>query len=96
MKVIKRNGSEVDFDVQKIVIAITKADEAGIRWQYRRSANGFTDARAFHMAAGGARGMGIATPTRYIHCAVNTVCKSDIDAVLQMARLYVKECADNA
>jgi len=31
MKVIKRNGSEVDFDVQKIVIAITKADEAGIR-----------------------------------------------------------------
>ena len=31
MKVIKRNGSEVDFDVQKIIVAITKADEAGIR-----------------------------------------------------------------
>ena len=75
---------------------LKRADAEDIRWQYRRSSNGFTDARAFHMAAGGARGMGIATPTRYIHCAVNTVCKSDIESVLQMARLYVKECADNA
>lgn len=31
MRVIKRNGSEVDFDVKKIIIAITKADEAGVR-----------------------------------------------------------------
>ncbi len=75
---------------------LKKADEAGIQWQYRRSSNGFTDARAFHMASAGARGMGIATPTRYIHSAVNTVCKCDIESVLQMARLYVKECADNA
>ena len=31
MKVIKRNGSEVDFDVQKIIVAIRKASNAGIR-----------------------------------------------------------------
>lgn len=31
MKVIKRNGSEVDFDIQKIMIAIAKANNAGIR-----------------------------------------------------------------
>lgn len=31
MKVIKRNGSEVDFDVDKIVKAITKANNAGMR-----------------------------------------------------------------
>ena len=30
MKVIKRNGSEVDFDVDKIIIAISKANNAGI------------------------------------------------------------------
>ena len=30
MKVIKRNGSEVDFDVEKIIIAISKANNAGI------------------------------------------------------------------
>ena len=80
-----------------LINAITaKADAEGIRWQYRRSANGFTDARALHIAAAGARGMGIATPTRYIHCAVNVVCKCDIESVLQMARLFVKECSDNA
>ncbi len=29
MKIIKRNGSEVDFDISKIAAAITKANEAG-------------------------------------------------------------------
>jgi transcriptional regulator NrdR family protein len=28
MKIIKRNGSEADFDINKIVLAITKANEA--------------------------------------------------------------------
>ena len=28
MKVIKRNGSEVDFDITKIIAAITKANES--------------------------------------------------------------------
>lgn len=31
MKVIKRNGSEVDFDVEKIIAAISKANAAGVR-----------------------------------------------------------------
>ena len=30
MKVIKRNGSEVDFDVNKIIAAITKANNSGM------------------------------------------------------------------
>ena len=30
MKVIKRNGSEVDFDSSKIIVAITKANEASL------------------------------------------------------------------
>lgn len=28
MKIIKRNGSEADFDVQKIIVAIGKANQA--------------------------------------------------------------------
>ncbi|MBQ1271693.1 MAG: M42 family peptidase [Clostridia bacterium] len=80
-----------------LIDAMTKrATEEGIKWQYRRSSNGFTDARAFHSAAAGAKGMGIAVPTRYIHSAVNVAYKPDIEAVLRMARLYVKECSDNA
>ena len=31
MKVIKRNGSEVDFDIRKIVAAVAKANKAAIR-----------------------------------------------------------------
>ncbi len=31
MKVIKRNGSEVDFDLNKIIMAITKANKAAIK-----------------------------------------------------------------
>ena len=30
MKVIKRNGSEVEFDKNKIIVAITKANEANV------------------------------------------------------------------
>lgn len=30
MKVIKRNGSEVEFDIEKIITAMTKANDAGI------------------------------------------------------------------
>ena len=28
MKIIKRNGSEVDFDLNKIIVAVTKANSA--------------------------------------------------------------------
>ncbi|MEE0898113.1 MAG: ATP cone domain-containing protein, partial [Acutalibacteraceae bacterium] len=28
MKIIKRSGAEVDFDAQKIVVAVTKANES--------------------------------------------------------------------
>ena len=31
MKVIKRNGSEVDFDIDKIQAAVTKANKAAVR-----------------------------------------------------------------
>ena len=30
MKIIKRNGAEVVFDIDKIIMAVTKANEAGI------------------------------------------------------------------
>lgn len=79
-----------------LIRAITqKADQEGIKWQYRRSANGSTDAGAFHLSATGAIGMGIATPTRYIHCACNVAYKPDIAEVLKMARLFIKEADKN-
>ncbi len=37
MKVIKRNGSEVDFDLVKIINAITKANQAAVREELTRA-----------------------------------------------------------
>ncbi len=37
MKVIKRNGSEVDFDLEKIVNAISKANKAAVREELTRA-----------------------------------------------------------
>ena len=86
---IMDKGSVYSRDLLRHFTAL--ADKEGIKWQYRRSANGSTDARGFHSAGSGGKGMGIATPTRYIHCACNVVYKPDIEAVYKMAELFVKE-----
>ena len=68
-----------------------KADEAGIRWQYRASMNGSTDAGVMHQAGEGAQVFGLAAPVRYIHSASNVLHWPDAEEVLKMARLVVKE-----
>ncbi|MEA5039546.1 MAG: M42 family peptidase [Clostridiaceae bacterium] len=70
------------------------ADEEGIRWQYRASANGGTDARVAAAAAEGGIAFGIASPTRYIHCACNVVYLPDVDEVLKLAALVIKEAGE--
>lgn len=70
------------------------ADEAGIRWQYRASANGGTDARVAAAAAEGALAFGIAAPTRYIHCACNVVYLPDVEEVLKLTALVIKEAGE--
>lgn len=76
---------------QKVLKA---ADEAGIRWQYRASANGGTDARVAAAAAEGAIAFGIAAPTRYIHCACNVVYLPDTEEVLKLAAVVIKEAGE--
>jgi len=67
------------------------ADKAGIRWQYRQSGNGGTDAGSIQIAAHGALAFGLAAPVRYIHCACNVVYMPDLDEVLNMANLFIEE-----
>ncbi len=82
---------------RSVIDRVTKrADEEGIRWQYRRSGNGGTDSGSLHLAAAGATGLNLSSPTRYIHCACNVVYEPDLDEMLKLARLFVKECNDNA
>ncbi len=76
--------------------AITeKADQQGVRWQYRKSANGGTDAGSIHKANAGCAAFGLSAPTRYIHCACNMVHLPDVEEVLKMARIFIKETGEN-
>lgn len=70
---------------------LQKADKAGIKWQYRRSGTGGTDVGAVHIAKDGCLGFGLATPTRYIHSAVNVLYWPDAEELLKMAKLFIKE-----
>lgn len=73
-----------------------KADAEGIRWHYRASQNGSTDAGTIHQTGVGALAFGIAAPVRYIHSAVNVLYTPDFDELLKLARLFVKEAKLNA
>ncbi len=72
-----------------------EADRQGVRWQYRKSANGGTDAGKMHLANAGCKAFGLAAPTRYIHCACNTVHLPDVEEVVKMAHIFIKETGEN-
>ncbi len=72
-----------------------EADRQGVRWQYRKSANGGTDAGSIHKANAGCLAFGLAAPTRYIHCACNMVHLPDVEEVEKMARIFIQETGEN-
>lgn len=90
---IMDKGTVYDRELYRQITA--EADRQGVRWQYRKSANGGTDAGSMHKANAGARAFGLAAPTRYIHCACNVVHLPDVDEVVKMARIFIKETGEN-
>ena len=48
-----------------------------------------------HKANAGARAFGLAAPTRYIHCACNVVHLPDVEEVVKMAHIFIKETGEN-
>lgn len=70
------------------------ATREGVKWQYRASLNGATDASRLHLANEGCRAFGISNPTRYIHCACNVAYWPDCEEVLKLARLFIKETGE--
>jgi len=73
-------------DLRRKILA--EADTLGIKWQYRKSANGGTDAGVLHTAGSGALAFGLATPTRYIHCAMNVLHLPDMEELFKLAMLF--------
>ncbi len=76
---------------EKILAA---ADAQGVKWQYRKSANGGTDARVGTTAGSAALAFGLAAPVRYIHCACNVAYLPDLEEVRKLAQIVIEEAGE--
>ncbi len=73
---------------------LAEADAQGVKWQYRKSANGGTDARVGTTCGSAAIAFGLAAPVRYIHCACNVAYLPDLEEVRKLAEIVIKEAGE--
>ena len=73
---------------------LAEADAQGVKWQYRKSANGGTDARVGTTAGSAAIAFGLAAPVRYIHCACNVAYLPDLEEVRKLAEIVIEEAGE--
>lgn len=85
-------GAIYDRDFREKVLK--KADEQGVKWQYRKSKNGSTDAEKHIEAGVGAIAFGLSAPVRYIHCACNVAYLPDVEEVKKLASIVIKEAGE--
>lgn len=70
------------------------AEENGLPWQMKHYLSGGTDAQAVQRTKAGVRVTGISAAVRYLH-APNSVCScSDAEQVLALARLLIRDMAE--
>lgn len=70
---------------------LKKADEEGIKWQYKTAGTGANDNGAIHIAKDGCMAFGLSAPLRYIHSAANVLYWPDAEEMFKMAKLFIKE-----
>ena len=73
---------------------LAEADAQGVKWQYRKSANGGTDAEVSTTAGPAALAFGLSAPVRYIHCACNVAYLPDLEEVKKLARIVIEEAGE--
>ncbi len=73
---------------------LAEADAQGVKWQYRKSANGGTDACVSTTGGSAALAFGLSAPVRYIHCACNVAYLPDLEEVRKLAKIVVKEAGE--
>lgn len=69
----------------------TAADKNGIHWQTKQMIAGGTDAARIHLTREGIPTIAVAAPVRYIHSPSCVTSIEDMNEVLKMARLFLKE-----
>lgn len=73
------------YDKSLVDLAVSVADEKGIKWQFKNVIAGGNEAGVYQRAASGARVLAISAPARYIHSASNVIAMSDMEAVAALA-----------
>lgn len=70
------------------------AEENGLSWQMKHYLSGGTDAKSIQGLKAGVRVTGISTAVRYLH-APNSVCSQrDVEQMLVLARLFIRDLAE--
>ncbi len=76
--------------LKKYVNSIVKvAEKNNIKYQFRRTGMGGTDAANFHGSHGGTPVIGISVPCRYIHSPVSIMDKRDYEAMKLLVEKYI-------
>lgn len=83
------NGTIYDKELYGILTGL--ANKRGIRWQTKNVVAGGTDAGAFQRSRAGVKTAGIAAPVRNLHSPSCVGKYSDMEAVLELARLFLAE-----
>ena len=82
-------GTIVNNDLYKKLFEMAKS--AGIPVQYKCSTAGGNDAGRVHLTAGGIKTATVSIPCRYIHSAASLASLSDLNAVYELANLFLKK-----
>ncbi len=70
------------------------AEQHQIPWQTKHMVAGGTDAATIHKSRAGVQVCGIAAPVRYIHSPVSVAAVADMEAVLTLSRIFLKEIGE--
>lgn len=80
-------GSYSDVSLTKKLYALAQSENISV--QYKRTTMGGNDARAVQTAVGGTLTCAVSVPCRYLHSAVSTVSKADLESAKEIAKLFI-------
>lgn len=78
----------VDDDLRKNLYSMAKANNIPV--QYKCSVAGGNDAGRIHLTCDGIKTASLSLPCRYIHSAASVASKKDLDAVYDLAKLFLE------
>jgi len=73
-------------DRRLVDLLVNTAKRLGIPYQFKRAAEGGTDAGAIHLSGAGVPSVVVAVPSRYIHAPVTLLSLNDFDHTVQLVR----------